>query len=273
MGFLGIVFFSVIAGLTYSGIIYITVPYKSIDIKVATGYLLGGSLAIAGVLTVHDLFPWWLELGDNITQYLFDFTYIYDVFRLQIMYFIQVGFLEEVMKVSVFLVYGLLRYDKNDHPVATMFYVMMVSMGFGLVENFHYAVNTIGSEFPHPFQVLTVRSFTATIGHMVFGLISGFWIALGRIPIRNYGRSLFDVVVNKTPKLRRWIYNLIGLLGALIFHGVYNFNNATFGVQSLGIIYLQLIIGLLAGSWCFKYLMDSYKKSKKKSKNRLKLSE
>jgi RsiW-degrading membrane proteinase PrsW (M82 family) len=273
MGFAALVFCSFIAGLIYSSIIYATVPYKIIDIKVAIGYLLGGSVAIFAVLEVHDTFPWWLSLGDTITEYLFDYTWVYDLFNLQITYFIQVGFLEEVMKVSVFLLYGLLRSEAGDHPVATMFYMMMVSLGFGMVENYLYAINSVGSDFPHPFQVLSIRSFTATLGHMTFGLISGFWIALGRLPANTYTRSWFDVVIKKRPLTRKWVYLSIGLLGAIIFHGIYNFNSAVFGAQSIGIIYIQLIIGLLAGGWCFKYLNDSYNKSKKKSHNRLKVSE
>lgn len=271
MGFVTLVFFSFIAGLIYSSIIYATVPYKIINLKVAVGYLMGGSVAIAGVLGVHDLLPWWLELGKRVTEYLFDYTWAYDLFYLQVTYFVQVGFLEEFMKVSVFLLYGLIRSERDDHPVATMFYMMMVSMGFGLVENYHYAIQSMGSDFPYPFQVLTIRSFTATLGHMTFGLISGFWIALGRMPMGYYTRSWFDVVVKKRPRIRKWVYLSIGLVGAIIFHGIYNFNNAIFGAQSMGIIYIQLIIGLLAGSWCFKYLNDSHKKSKKKSQKGLKV--
>jgi len=273
MGFVTLVFFSFIAGLIYSSIIYATVPYKVINIKVAIGYLLGGSVAIAGVLGVHELFPWWLSLGEVITTALFDVTHITQLFYLQIKYFLQVGFLEEFMKIAVFLIYGLIRSNKNDHPVAIMFYMMMVSMGFGLVENYRYAIDAFGSQFPHPFQVLTIRSFTATLGHMIFGLISGFWIALGKIPPKSdYSRSWFDVVIKKRPKIRKWFYIVIGLIGAIIFHGIYNFNNATFGVQSLGILYLQLIIGLLAGSWCFQYLNKSYRKYRKKLKKGLKVS-
>ena len=273
MGFVTLVFFSFIAGLIYSSIIYATVPYKVINIKIAIGYLLGGSVAIGGVLGVHDLFPWWLDLGETITNALFDTTWILDIFYLQTKYFLQVGFLEEFMKISVFLIYGLIRSNKGDHPVAIMFYMMMVSMGFGMIENYKYAIDAIGSQFPHPFQVLTIRSFTATIGHMIFGLISGFWIALGRIPSKGkYSRSWFDVVVKKRPQIRKWVYTSIGLLGAIIFHGIYNFNNATFGAQSLGILYLQLIIGLLAGAWCFQYLNKTYRKYQKKLKKRLKVS-
>jgi len=274
MGFVMLVFFSFIAGLIYSSIIYATVPYKIINIKVAMGYLLGGSIAIAGVLGVHDLFPWWLSLGETITKALFDITWLSDIFYLQITYFLQVGFLEEFMKIAVFLIYGLVRNQRGDHPVSTMFYMMMVSMGFGLVENYRYAIDSIGSQFPHPFQVLTIRTFTTTIGHMVFGLIAGFWIALGRIPPKSdYSRSWFDVVIKKRPKIRKWFYITIGLIGATIFHGIYNFNNITFGAQSLGILYIQLIIGLLASSLCFQYLNKSYRKHQKKLNKRLKVSE
>lgn len=273
IGFVTLVFFSFIAGLIYSSIIYATVPYKIIDIKIAIGYLLGGSVAVASVLGVHDLFPWWTSLGETITTALFDITWMMDVFYLQVKYFIQVGFLEEFMKIAVFLIYGLIRSNRGDNPVAIMFYMMMVSMGFGLVENYEYAIDSLGSPFPHPFQVLTIRSFTATIGHMVFGLISGFWIALGRIPPKSdYSRSWFDVVIKKRPQVRKWFYTLIGLVGATIFHGIYNFNSATFGAQSLGILYLQLIIGLLAGSWCFQYLNKSYRKYRKKLQKGLKVS-
>jgi len=264
MGFMSLVFFSIIAGLIYSGIIYVTVPYKIIDLKVAFGYLLGGSLAVAGVMGVHELFPWWLSLGHDLTVYLFDWSPIINLFKLQLENFIQVGFLEEFMKLGVFTLYGFVRTEKGDHPVATMFYMMMISMGFALIENYAYAIGAFGSNAGYPYQTLIIRSFTATLGHMIFGLITGFWLALGRIPIGTYSRSWFDVVVNKTPTIRRWIFIVIGLVGATLFHGLYNFNFDTFGGAVMGIIYLQLTVGLLATSWCFKHINDTFRKSKKK---------
>ena len=271
-GFLSIAFFSIIAGLIYSTIIYITIPYKIVNLNVAFGYLMGGAVAIAGVLGVHEVFPWWHTLAITMTTHLFDVSTTINLFYLQIEKFIQIGFLEEFMKLTVFILYGVIRSERGDNPIATMFYMMMVSVGFGLVENIHYAIQSIGSDFPHPYQVLLIRSFTATIGHMVFGLITGFWVALGRIPIRTYGRSWFDVVVNKRPKLRKWIYTSIGLIGAVTFHGLYNFNAETFAQASFGIIYLQLLVGVLAGGWCFKYLTKTHNKYVKKFNKRLKVS-
>src|SRR5690606_29054899 len=119
---------------------------------------------------------------------------------------VQVAAMEEFSKLVIFLIIEKYRRKSGnvkDHPLATMFYMTMVSLGFAVIENIHY-----GSMYGE--GILYWRAITAVIAHMVFGLFMGYWIAMGRMGTRFYDRSLFDIVVNKRKRLRNTIYIIIG---------------------------------------------------------------
>ena len=257
MGIISIMVLSLLPALIYSFIIYITIPYKTINIKNGMVYLVGGFMSVILLLYFFYLFPGWNNIASVITNHK-----IYPLHFLHAKTFIQVGLVEELVKLITFIIIEkLLNNDKRKyHPLSTMFNVAMISLGFAVVENVSYAMKAFD-----PLDVILWRSVTAVIGHMVFGLFMGYWIALGRVGTRLKNRSLFDIVVLKSDKLRRRIFILIGLLSAIILHGIYDLHVFINGDRGISTLYMLLIMSLLAASWCFKNLNKSYKNKLEKS--------
>ena len=98
-----------------------------------------------------------------------------------------------------------------------MYYLGIVGLGF-YFENFMYGM--IYGE-----DIIVYRSFTITFGHLIFGLFLGYWVGLGKVDLGKYGnRSLFGFYMFRYKKLKMSIYTLIGLLCAIIYHGLWNYN-------------------------------------------------
>ena len=163
--------------------------------------------------------------------------------------FIQIAFIEELSKFVAFLIIEKHRRKKgklNDHPLATMFYVGMVSLGFAIVENVHYGVRAVD-----PTTTIMWRSITAVIGHTVFGLFMGYWIVIGRVGGRLNNRSLLDILVLKKEKIRMVIFSFIGLFVATVLHGIYDLHLDMNGYYGLTTLYMLLIFSLVGIFWCF----------------------
>lgn len=178
-------------------------------------------------------------------------------------YFTQIAFLEEISKLSIFLIIEFYRrrtFNVKDNPIATMFYMAMVSLGFAVVENLQYGL-IYGTD------VLYWRAITAVLGHMLFGLFMGYWIAIGRMGSKFEDMSLFDIIINKRKGLRNILFTIIGLLSATILHGVYNLQLQFNGQEGVTVIYILLIFSILGAYWCFKNLMTLYHKKQENLKN------
>jgi RsiW-degrading membrane proteinase PrsW (M82 family) len=244
-----IILLSMLPALLYGFIIYITVPYKTIRFRDALPYIIVG-LGSVGLLRYFWMFyPEWENVATSLVgggpnENPFGFYHAF--------YFIQVSLIEELAKLSVFLLYEKYR-NRNqkveDHPIAIMFHVGLISLGFSIVENIQY-----GMMSAFPMDTLWWRGLTAVIGHMVFGLFMGYWIAIGRMGPRLYDRSLLDIFMNKSKVLRNIVFTFIGLLSAVILHGVYDLHIEVNGPKGITGIYMLLIISLLGVYWCFKNL-------------------
>jgi len=249
-----IILFSLLPALIYSFIIYLTVPYKTIKFSTALGYIIVGFLSVGLLQYFWVLYPEWHNLtlnwiGEPRTN---PFKFFHTL------YFVQVGFIEELAKLSVFLLFDFLRRrnkNTNDHPISTMLFVGMVSLGFAVIENIQY-----GSRSLDPMDTLWWRSITAVVGHMVFGLFMGYWIAMGRMGARFHDRSLLDIIINKRKRLRNVFYTIVGLLAATILHGIYDLHIEINGPSGITGLYMLLIMSLLGAFWCFKNLNKLYNK-------------
>lgn len=249
-----IIILSLLPAIIYILVIYITVPYKKINLKTSFLFLMFGFFSVFLLKTIWFIFPSTTTVAFNMANpYIDPFRY-YHYF-----YFIQVALFEELCKLIIFLIVNYIRKkvtQVNDHPIATMFYVTMVSLGFAVIENLQYGIN-LGSD------VLYFRAITAVIGHMVFGLFMGYWISLGKIGVRLYDRSLFDIVINKRKKIRNIVFTIIGLISATILHGIYDLHLQMNKVGGITGIYILLTFSLIGAYWCFKNLIKFHKRKQK----------
>ncbi len=166
----------------------------------------------------------------------------------------------------MFIILGTVANRSKEHPVATMFYMSMVGLGFALIENVQY-VSMYGE------QVLGIRLVTATIAHMLFGMFMGYWIAKGNINNGRGNRSVFGVLMAKSQKLKRWIHVIIGWIAAIGYHGLWNYNlmlasqaypmGVGYGysdVSSTPIMILMIFFGLVGAMFAAKDLNDNYRR-------------
>lgn len=257
---LNILLLSFLPAAIYSLIIFFTVPYKKINLGTSFMYLFVGFITVGFLKYFWLAIPEWKDIAITLSGEDSDpFTYYHNY------YFIQVGFAEELSKLAVFLIidrYRRMTMKIKDHPLATMFYVGMVSLGFAVVENIHY-----GMYSSNPEVTLYWRSFTSVIGHMVFGLFMGYWISLGRLGPRLNNRSLFDLLVNKKKRVRNTFYTLVGLLSATTLHGLYDLHIQFNKNSGITMTYLILGMSLLGAYWCFRHLNITYNKKIKDKEN------
>lgn len=111
--------------------------------------------------------------------------------------FFIVAFIEEFSKYVIVRYYAQPKKDFNE-PFDGIIYAVMVSMGFAAVENIMYV-------FDGGLPTAILRAFTAVPAHATFGVLMGYFM----------GKAKFS---NK-----KVLWNLVGLLTAIIFHGTYDF--------------------------------------------------
>ena len=109
-----------------------------------------------------------------------------------------IGFSEELSKLLCVLLF-LFPHKEFNEPFDGIVYSVLVSMGFASLENILYVMEG-GS------GTAIVRMFSAVPAHATFGIIMGYYI----------GKAKFE-------HQHKWRFILIGLVGAVIFHGAYDF--------------------------------------------------
>ncbi len=260
MGIITIIILSLVPALIYAFIIFSVVPHNAIKPRIALHYLCGGFLSVVLLLSFFGIIPFWGHISESVfTPWLKPLEFLH--FK----NFIQIAFIEELSKFAVFLIIEKHRRKKgklNDHPLATMFYVGMVSLGFAIVENVHYGLRVVD-----PTTTIMWRSITAVIGHTVFGLFMGYWIAIGRIGGRVKNRSLLDIMVLNKQKIRIGIFSFMGLFVATILHGIYDLHLDLNGNNGLTTLYMLLIFSLVGVFWCFINVNNIYIKKLKIEQN------
>lgn len=186
--------FTFLPALIYALIIY-TYSAAKINIRKA---LIHFTIGTCGIFIAADMvpfvFPNWRNriYGDEMVS-LFTFALV------------QVACLEEAIKFVLFKI----SYSKREfNPLTTMFYCVCVSCGFAVAENLIYA-NMFGT------SVLLIRAFTAIPMHIIFGVIMGYFISVGKIKsIGKHGIESAGIAMS---------YSTIGVLAAALLHGIYDF--------------------------------------------------
>lgn len=222
---------SSIPAFTYSFIIYLSLYYKSVSIKTAKGFVILGSMSVLFVFLFNWMFPYFYMFPNTGTP-------ILDLF---IKMFLQVALTEELSKFIAFETIHLVRSDsKTDNPSGVMFYSVMVSVGFAIVENLTYAERLIGGEISVQ-SLLMQRSVTSVFAHMMCGLFMGYFIALSKQRITNPDTTL-KIWLKMNPRIKKWLFVTLGLGVATLFHGFYDFI-VTLNINPLKIL---LIGGIVA---------------------------
>lgn len=111
--------------------------------------------------------------------------------------FFIVALIEEFSKYIIVRYYAQPKNDFNE-PFDGIIYAVMVSMGFAAVENIMYV-------FEGGLATAFLRAFTAIPAHATFGVLMGYFM----------GKAKFS---NK-----KALWNLVGLIAAIAFHGAYDF--------------------------------------------------
>lgn len=137
--------------------------------------------------------------------------------------FITVAFAEELAK-FIFL----RRFSRKpffNEPFDGITYAVMIGMGFATLENVLYVY--LYSDVPY--NTALMRMLTAVPAHASFAVIMGYFVGLA-----------------KFKKGNRIGWQLLGLLGAIIFHGMYDFllMLKMYPSMATGAI-LSLVIGII----------------------------
>lgn len=130
---------------------------------------------------------------------------IFDSFEYQslLMYIlISVALVEEGIKFLILRYYAYSKPDFNE-PYDGIVYAVAISLGFATIENITYVfVYSPGSEF----SIAILRMFSAIPLHAACGVLMGYYVGLAKFDSTNEVKNLF-----------------IGLLLAIILHGIYNY--------------------------------------------------
>lgn len=175
---------------------------RSINLRGAMTFLVGGLLSMIFLQAVQDVFPDFQDL-------LFSLLWLSDVYpampdatirlySLAFFSFVQIALLEEAIKLAAFRVASWIRGEQKDPLFATAFHCCMISVGFAGYENLQYFI-----EMPHS-DVIVRRTLSTVVVHMTCGFIMGYGLALSRLHER---RSMA----------------ILGLLCAVAFHGSFDF--------------------------------------------------
>lgn len=235
---IGLLFGVLLPPLIYMLILYLTAPLKTVTLQKSILYFLGGILSI------------------NFVHMYYAFIDIHTLSSFSEQFF-GVGPREEICKFIAFLGISWGFKKIKTHPVATMYYMGIVGLGFAMFENLHYV-------FRYGSDILYTRTFTSTLAHMIFSMFLGYWLGLSQVDNRKYGnRSIFGFYMFKYKKLKTVIYTFIGLLCAATFHGLWNFNLSNWGASTIPIMILMLVLGMTTCKFAATDLYNHHRKSLK----------
>ena len=264
--------------LMYSYMVYVWIPARYISPKRARSYLFAGMLAPMLIFLIHFLFPWWGEkFSDN--QFLSFLIYA----------FFQVAILEELTKYITFQwVSSERKSEKYDLPIAIMFYSMMTSVGFAIVENISYLIDTrqqiilnlnylqnnshgsIVYDSASIYKLINdslmnvslIRALSAVVVHMIAGVILGYFMVKSHNVKYRLCQSDTSILILRTKRIG---YIIMGIIAAASFHGLYDLNLLLPNNQYALLFHIvNVIVGLIIGNFIIKDLIESSKKIKNK---------
>lgn len=147
--------------------------------------------------------------------------------------FFVVGFTEEFSKYLIVRYYAQTHREFNE-PFDGIVYAVVVSMGFAATENIFYVLEG-------GYATALSRAFTAVPAHATFGVLMGYY--LGKAKFSN----------NKI------VFNLTGLLLAVLFHGAYDFFLFIDFIPGIWVgAFLSLFVGIVLSRKAIKkHLLNS----------------
>lgn len=152
--------------------------------------------------------------------------------------FVVVAFSEELVKFLFLRAFVYPRRSFNE-PMDGIVYAVVIGMGFATWENILYVVLRGGG-----FMTGMLRMFTAVPAHAAFGVIMGYFVGLA-----------------KHEEQRRVGLLITGFLGALLFHGAYDFFIFQRNLQLLAIG--VLVVSVLISFWLIgRHQRDSFHRSR-----------
>ena len=154
-----------------------------------------GLLVLSFFLGVVGMFIAW-----GLTIAIEQFVWIdeHDLQQQAVHAFLMVAFVEESSK-FLFARGVLFRNSNFDEPFDGIVYTVMIGMGFASAENILYVVEGGGS-------TAIVRMFTAVPAHGLFAVLMGYYL----------GKAKFHTN-------RIFLYSVVALVVATLFHGVYDY--------------------------------------------------
>lgn len=111
---------------------------------------------------------------------------------------------EEFVK-YLFLRYYIFPKEVFDEPMDGIVYAVMVGMGFATLENILYVVIR-PQDMATAFQIGWLRMTTAIPGHAIFAVVMGYFVGWAKFAPRYQALFLW-----------------VGLLGAVLLHGIYDY--------------------------------------------------
>jgi RsiW-degrading membrane proteinase PrsW (M82 family) len=244
---------AIIPVIIYLFIVYLTVPYKTLNIRMMLHYFIFGFFSVGMVIGFSYLFPSWYKVK-------------FDNFLVALLYaaFIQVALIEEISKFISFKITEKVRsIERNiimDQPISPMIYCGITALGFAFIENVKYAMD-------YGATILIVRSALSMILHFICGLIMGYWIALSRIEKKDVGKhSIFDYLVIKYNKFKIKIYTFIGIMCAVFIHGLFDFSIDLLGPYAMAYSLLLLMLISFIAYVCFYDIYNKMPNKRTRSK-------
>ena len=176
----------------------------------------------------------------------FNYTNNGSVTGVAIFSFAIVGFSEEFSK---FLGLRLYSYNKKsfDEPLDGIVYSIMVGMGFATLENVMYVLKY--AEVGQGLEVGLKRMFLSVPAHGTFAVVMGYYV----------GKAKFD------SKNSFWLM-LAGLLGAVFFHGTFDFflfvsSSTAWGAETgEGLLALGALVSFIIALRLSRKLIRQHKK-------------
>lgn len=200
-------------------VIFLTSPRNSLSLRKIPSFIIGGAFSVIFLKILNFLFPYDINILINA----FDDSFFYTAPR------------EEISKfISFIICFKFLHYKKQMDPISFMYYFSIIGLGFALIENIYY----VGQ---HGVWVMKVRLFGATLVHMICGFLFGYWIGLGKIQTK---RNKISSLLIHSPKTKSVIYTIVGLLFAIIFHGIWNHTIQIFNLSSTPLLVSIIFIGI-----------------------------
>lgn len=225
----------------YAWIIYLSSPYKSLSIKDSSKFLLGGIFSVTLLTLISFSFPYWSHY--HVSDPFWGSFWI-------------TAPKEELSKFLMFLiVYKGLNDYKNLHPITYMFYFGMIGLGFALIENISYV-------YRYGPYVLKFRTFGAVFVHMICGLLFGYWLGMSKIKKSKFSlRTISSIFLSSRPRIKIFLYSLIGIITASCFHGLWNYHLNVWGAYSTPFSILLLMVGFLSCKILSRDLINQFQKS------------